>query len=290
MDSFDRSIRNFVKIAELESLTRAADELELSQSGISRQLASLEAYVGKPLFSRTGRGVELTAVGKRLFDVAQLSYANIDEVVEAIREREGITEGAIRVAVVHTLSYYFLSDVVAEFVAQRTNVNLSIISRSSPEVVALVQSGKADVGFVYDAAVDIATLQITPLFDDDMCVFARTDVELPDVVDLSLVRQKFIGFPPHYALRKMLQGIGLTLDFVAEAETVDAMLRLVSFGIGVCVLPSRIPDKLLIEYGLKKLSIIRPLLRRRVVAIVRDQKYMPPLIKEVVEIAVTKAK
>ncbi|WP_027535096.1 LysR family transcriptional regulator [Bradyrhizobium sp. WSM3983] len=290
MENTDRQLRYFVKISELKSLSRAADALDLTQSGISRQLASLEAYVGKPLFSRTGRGVELTRAGERLFDVAKAAYANIDDALESVRDKEGVTQGHIRIAVIHTLSYYFMSDVVAEFMVQRESVNLSLISRSSPEVVALVESGKADIGFVYDSAVDSAELQATPLFEDEMCMIAREDSVWPDDIDLTTSRHKLVGFPPHYALRKMLQGGGLAPEFVAEAETIDAMLKLVSSGVGACVLPARIPDRLLVDYGLKKLRIIRPMLRRRVVAIVRDHKHCPPLVREVVKIALAKVR
>ena len=288
METLDRQLRHFVKIAELKSLSRAADVLDLTQSGLSRQLASLEAYVGKPLFSRTGRGVELTRAGERLFEVAKGAYAGIDETLESIREKEGVTQGHVRIAVIHTLSYYFLSDVVAEFMVQREGVNLSLISRSSPEVVALVESGKADIGFVYDSAVDSAEFQATPLFEDEMCVIARGDSAVPDDIDLTVSRHKLVGFPSHYALRKMLHNSGLALEFAAEAETIDAMLKLVSSGVGACVLPTRIPDKLLVDYGLKKLRIVRPRMRRRVVAIVRDNRRCAPLVQELVRIALTK--
>jgi DNA-binding transcriptional LysR family regulator len=290
MANADRQLRHFLKIAELKSLSRAAEALDLTQSGISRQLASLEAYLGKPLFSRTGRGVELTRVGEKLFDVAKAAYANIDEALVSIRDREGVTQGHIRIAVIHTLSYYFMSDVVAEFMVQRESVNLSLISRSSPEVVASVESGKADIGFVYDSAVDSAEFQATPLFEDEMCVIARGDSLLPDDIDLTTLRNKLVGFPSHYALRKMLQSTGLNLEFAAEAETIDAMLKLVSSGVGACVLPTRIPDKLLVDYGLKKLRIVRPRLRRRVIAIVRDQKHSPLLVQELMKIALAKVR
>jgi hypothetical protein len=56
LENFDRPIRYFVKIAELKSFSKAADHLDLTQSGLSRQLGSLETYLGQALFSRTGRG------------------------------------------------------------------------------------------------------------------------------------------------------------------------------------------------------------------------------------------
>ncbi|MFY2642806.1 LysR family transcriptional regulator [Achromobacter insuavis] len=285
MDTPDRQLRYFVRIAELKSLSRAAEDLDQTQSGLSRQLAALEAHVGKPLFVRTGRGVELTEAGARLLEGIQPAYRAIDQALEAVRQREGVTQGSVRLATVHTLSYYFMADVVAQFVSSREHVNLSVMGRSSPEVVTLVESGKADIGFVYDAAVASDALASTPLFDDDMCLIVRDGVAAEDGVDLGAMALRLVGFPSHYALRKMIHSAGLQPEFVAEAETIDAMLKLVSSGVGACILPSRIPQKLLTDYGLRKVAIGSPVLRRRVVAITLAQRQPLPLVRELLDCA-----
>lgn len=285
MDTPDRQLRYFVRIAELKSLSRAAEDLDQTQSGLSRQLAALEAHVGKPLFVRTGRGVELTEAGTRLLDGILPAYRSIDQTLEAVRQREGVTQGSVRLATVHTLSYYFMAEVVAQFVSSREHVNLSVMGRSSPEVVALVESGKADIGFVYDAAVASDALASTPLFDDDMCLIVRRGVDVADGVDLGAMALRLVGFPPHYALRKMIHSAGLQPEFVAEAETIDAMLKLVSSGVGACILPSRIPEKLLADYELRKVAIASPVLRRRVVAITPGQRQPLPLVGELLDCA-----
>ncbi|CAB3909041.1 LysR family transcriptional regulator [Achromobacter sp. CF-sbj1-Ac2-l] len=285
MDTPDRQLRYFVRIAELKSLSRAAEDLDQTQSGLSRQLAALEAHVGKPLFVRTGRGVELTEAGARLLEGIQPAYRAIDQALEAVRQREGVTQGSVRLATVHTLSYYFMADVVAQFVSSREHVNLSVMGRSSPEVVTLVESGKADIGFVYDAAVASDALASTPLFDDDMCLIVRDGVAAEDGVDLGAMALRLVGFPSHYALRKMIHSAGLQPEFVAEAETIDAMLKLVSSGVGACILPSRIPQKLLTDYGLRQVAIGSPVLRRRVVAITLAQREPLPLVRELLDCA-----
>ncbi|CAB3886410.1 LysR family transcriptional regulator [Achromobacter ruhlandii] len=285
MDTPDRQLRYFVRIAELKSLSRAAEDLDQTQSGLSRQLAALEAHVGKPLFVRTGRGVELTEAGARLLQGIQPAYRAIDQALEAVRQREGVTQGSVRLATVHTLSYYFMADVVAQFVSSREHVNLSVMGRSSPEVVTLVESGKADIGFVYDAAVASDALASTPLFDDDMCLIVRDGVAAEDGVDLGAMALRLVGFPSHYALRKMIHSAGLQPEFVAEAETIDAMLKLVSSGVGACILPSRIPQKLLTDYGLRQVAIGSPVLRRRVVAITQAQRQPLPLVRELLDCA-----
>lgn len=281
IESQDRQLRYFLSIAETGSLSRAADLLDQTQSGLSKQLALLETNLGQPLFHRTGRGVELTEAGKRLYDAVRPAFQSIDRAVESTRDRV-IAQGTVRLATVHTLSYYFVADVVARFVSTRPQVNLSILGRSSPEVVALVDSGKADIGFVYDAAVDSGEVRSQPLFDDDMCLIVRRDNPLSGPVDLRQLALRLVGFPSHYALRRMLHSAGLTPAFAAEAETVDAMLQLVSSGMGDCILPCRIPDTLLAEHALRKLPIASPSLRRRVVAITPAGKPMTAVVSELV--------
>jgi DNA-binding transcriptional LysR family regulator len=289
LENLDRQVRYFVKIAELKSLSKAADNLDLTQSGLSRQLASLEAYLGKPLFFRTGRGVELTDAGKLLLESAKSGYAMVDQALETVREKEGVTQGNIRLATVHTLSYYFVADVLSTFVRGRPHVNLSLMGRSSPEVVELVESGKADIGFVYDSAVASADLTSIALFEDEMCLITGIDSDVKDGIDLTVTAPKLLGFPHNYALRRMLEGGGLKPDFVAEAETIDAMLRLAASGVGACVLPQRMPDSIIGDHRLKKVRIAKPVLRRRVVAIVRSDRHPSGLVKQLLETAVAAA-
>jgi len=276
METPDRQLRYFLCIAKLGSLSKAAEALDQTQSGLSKQLAALEAGIGHPLFVRTGRGVALTEAGQALYDATSPAYRSIDQALDAVRQQD-VTHGTVRLATVHTLSYYFTADVVASFVSTHRHVNLSLMGRSSPEVVALVESGKADLGFVYDSAVDSGALASALLFDDDMALIVQRDCPLRGPQDLSRLDLQLVGFPPHYALRRMIHSAGLHPDFVAEAETIDAMLKLVSSGVGGCILPSRIPEKLLSDYELRRLPIADPMLRRRVVVITQAGRVVAPL-------------
>ena len=279
IETLDRPLRYFLCIADLGSLSKAADKLDQTQSGLSKQLGTLESNLGQSLFVRTGRGVELTEAGTKLYDALAPAFREIDRAVDSVR-RQGVTHGTVRLATVHTLSYYFVAEVFSLFVSTHPDVNLSLLSRSSPEVVALVENGKADLGFVYDSAVDCGTLTSKPLFDDEMALVVLDSSPLESPQDLSTLSLRLVGFPAHYALRRMIHSAGLQATYVAEAETIDAMLKLVSSGVGHCILPSRIPDRLLADYGLRKVSIERPALRRRVVAISSTGKAMAPLTSD----------
>ncbi|MBH0312307.1 LysR family transcriptional regulator [Alcaligenes nematophilus] len=287
-DHLDRSLRCFLRIAQLGSVSKAADDLGQSQSSLSKQLSSLEQSLGQTLFTRTGRGVSLNDAGELLRQAIEPAYSRIDSAIHAVRQEHGVNSGTVRLATVHTLSYYFMSDVAAAFMSAHPGVNLSLLGRSSPEVVALVESGKADVGFVYDSAVDCGGLISHTLFDDQMCRISGKLEPFPSA-DLSHQALRLIGFPPHYALRRMIHSSGLHPEFVAEVETIDAMLRLVASGLGDCILPSRIPDNLLHEHNLHKYPIEQPALQRRVVAILRADRDPQALTSRLLECALRTA-
>ncbi|KUE85023.1 LysR family transcriptional regulator [Cupriavidus necator] len=289
MKALDAQIRLFLAIAQARSISGAAMTLGLTQSGLSRQLAHLEAAVGQKLCERHGRGVALTDAGHKLQAAAQTAYDVIDNTILQLCEEQGVSQGNLRVAVIHTLSYYFMPDVVSRFMSQRPNANVSLMGRSSPEVVELVETGKADIGFVYDVAVASDAVEIVPLFDDVMTLIVSQNSPLAALegVDLEAQRVPLVAFPEHYALRRMLHRKRLDTNVVAEVDTVDAMLRLVASTGGQCVLPDRVPTQLLENYGLSRVRIINPRLSRRVVAITKRERAQTALIKHMLKIAQT---
>ncbi|HTH98835.1 MAG TPA: LysR family transcriptional regulator [Stellaceae bacterium] len=287
MTNIDRWLRLFLVIARSGSVSRAAEELDLTQSGLSRQLASLEAYLSHPLFERHGRGVQLTDAGKKLEQATRSAYALIDDTVFQLRRQEGVTEGTLRVATIHTLGPYFISPVFAQYMTQLPRVNLSMLGRSSPGVVDMVESGKADIGFVYDVAVATDALDIVPLFDETMSLIVHEGSSLAgeSSVDLTARAIPLVVFPPEFALRRMLETSGLGFEVAAEVETVENMLQLVSMTRGHCILPERVPSEILRNHGLLRIQIARPHLSRRVVAITRHDRPPTALTRLMLEIA-----
>jgi len=283
----DHQLRLFLEIASHKSLSGAADALALTQSGLSRQLASLEEFIGQPLFVRHGRGVQLTEAGQKLLEAASSAYQLVDNTIVQLRNQYGVTDGSVHVATIHTLTHYFMAEVVAKFMAQRPSASVSLLGRSSPGVVELVENGKAEIGFVYDSAVASDQLDITPLFEEDMClvVHEKSALATRAGVDLRKEAPPLVVFPPSYALRRMLHTKEFDATVAAEVETVDAMLRLVSLTNGHCILPNLIPAKLLEEYELVSVKIEQPLMRRRIVAVTRRGRPLSAMTSLMLRIA-----
>ncbi|MFC0401977.1 LysR family transcriptional regulator [Paraburkholderia rhizosphaerae] len=285
--NIDYQTRLFIEIAAHKSLSAAAQSLSLTQSGLSRHLSSLEAFLGQALFVRHGRGVQLTEAGNKLLEVASAAYQLVDNTMLQLRNEHGVTDGGIHVATIHTLSYYFMAEVAARFMAQRPGASVALLGRSSPGVVELVESGKAEIGFAYDSAVASDQLNITPLFEDDMCLVVHENSRFASRpgVDLREVSPPLVVFPAGYALRKMLHTKEFDATVAAEVETVDAMLKLVSMTNGQCILPRLIPEKILQEYQLVRVRIERPMMRRWIVGLTRRGRPLSAMTSLMLDIA-----
>ncbi|WP_043288993.1 LysR family transcriptional regulator [Paraburkholderia oxyphila] len=284
---FDHQLRLFMEIASHSSLSGAAEALSLTQSGLSRHLAGLEAYIGQPLFVRHGRGVRITDAGEKLLEATTTAYQLIDNTLIQLRNQYRVTDGGLNVATIHTLSYYYMAEVVASFMAQKPGASVALLGRSSPSVVELVESGKADLGFVCDSAVVSDQLDVTPLFVEDMCLVVHQSSRFASLssVDLRKDAPPLVVFPENCELRRMLHTKEFDATVAAEVDSVDAMLKLVSLTGGQCILPDLIATKLLREHHLVGVKIDQPAMSRHIVAVTRKGRPLSAMTLFMMQIA-----
>jgi DNA-binding transcriptional LysR family regulator len=127
------ALRGFEAAARLLSFTQAAAELNLTQSSISRQIAALERQIGKPLFVRQIRALELTAAGERLYASVRQALAGIDRTVDELRG----ASGPPRVAVATYASFASLWLVPRLAAFQKAHPEIEIRIDASDRIVDL---------------------------------------------------------------------------------------------------------------------------------------------------------
>ena len=139
----------FEAAARHESYTRAAQELALTQSAVSRQVAALEEYLGQPLFTRTRHGVALTPRGREYAaQVAERLLALERDTLNAMSTQG--TQGAVHLAAVPTFATRWLIPRLPLLQAQHPNIVVHIETRTRPFLFA-------DTGF--DAALYAGTAE-----------------------------------------------------------------------------------------------------------------------------------
>jgi len=138
-------LRAFEAIARRLSFSAAADELFITQSGISRQIKALETELGTPLFNRVTRKVELTAAGEVLRQAVLPSLDRIDRAVRQLRVAQG--RRAVRLSTFASFATLWLMPRLADFQQQHPDIDIRI---TATDVLADMDDPDLDLVLRYD--------------------------------------------------------------------------------------------------------------------------------------------
>jgi len=156
-------LRQFAKIAETCNISRAADELNLTQQALSHAINNLERELGADLFIRKPRGLELTEAGQRIQPVVQSFLSKYDSYMEIIRQIATDKFSALTVCFEHVFNSFIIPP---EFLSSGRGFHVSIIIVNGiAECIDYLQKGKADIGIVHYPG-DIAGFDYLPIIDE----------------------------------------------------------------------------------------------------------------------------
>ena len=134
----------FWAVAKQGNLTRAAEQLRVSQSALSTQIRQLEEQLGQPLFTRQGRSLLLTEPGRIALSYAEQIFAGGNELVATLRDGRGQERQVLRIGAVATLSRNFQKSLVRPLL-DRSDVELVLQSGSLSELLTRLSSHTLDL-------------------------------------------------------------------------------------------------------------------------------------------------
>src|SRR5882757_36106 len=121
-----RHLRYFLRIAELSNLTRAAEQVFVTQSTLSHALRQLEDELGTPLFDRVGRSIRLTKAGRLFREYAERAVNEVGRGITALNEVRGLEGGTLNVGVVPAFAFPLVPRVVASFANRHPKVKIVV--------------------------------------------------------------------------------------------------------------------------------------------------------------------
>ena len=137
------ALRSFLTVAELDGVTRAAGQLNLTQSAVSMQLKRLEESMGLSLLDRSARQIGLTPEGELLLSYARRLLALNDEAWGRLLD-DGY-EGTIEFGVPHDIVYPHIPQVLKRFSAEYPKVKVNLNSSYTTNLIAAYEAGEADL-------------------------------------------------------------------------------------------------------------------------------------------------
>jgi len=121
-----KEMQNFVRVVEAGSISKAAEQLGLAKSGVSRRLVELESRLGVRLLNRTTRRSSLTEAGQAFYTGAKKLLGDVSELNSATADTDALLEGTFRLAVPLSFGLCHLSPAIDEFLGSHPELTINI--------------------------------------------------------------------------------------------------------------------------------------------------------------------
>lgn len=140
--------RIFYFVGQLSSISKAAEQLSISQPAVSQSIKQLEKAVGAPLFIRTSKGVRFTSEGEVLYSYVKRGYEYIILGENKVKEMLNLQYGEIRIGASDMTLQFYLLPILECFHELYPKIKVTVTNGPTPETLNIMQEGKIDFGVV----------------------------------------------------------------------------------------------------------------------------------------------
>ncbi|MBU3146095.1 LysR family transcriptional regulator [Clostridium sp. CF012] len=236
-------LKYFQTLSSICNFTKAADELTLSQSALSRSISRLEDELGVPLFERKSHGVVLNRYGEVFLKHANQALWEIDKAKQEINNMVDPFHGNISLGFIQTLGSSFIPNLISEFQKQKPGIGFQLTQDTTKKILSQIESAEIDVGFCAPQE-PIKNLSSFPIMNEELFLIVHKNHWLADKEEVNLCEvatDPFVLYRPETALHDVVQTLCLdagfhpTMSFEAFEERTVA--GLVGANLGVALVP-----------------------------------------------------
>jgi DNA-binding transcriptional LysR family regulator len=236
-----RQLQVFAAVAEAGSVTRAAEQLHLSQPAVSQQLRQLNEAIGEPVFDSLGRGISLNATGQRLLETWVTIEEQWRQFEESLTATRLLQQGTLRIAVVSTAKY-FIPRMLGEFWHHYPGIEVRLEVANRDQIVERIKANTDDL-YVMTQPPEAMDLVCEPFLDNPLVVIAPRGHALAErgvLTMADLQEERFIlrerGSGTRYAIQQAMQEAGTSLNMRMELGSNEAIKEAVAGGLGLSIL------------------------------------------------------
>lgn len=238
--------RVFLEIARTRNLTRAAENLYVTQPNVSVALKTLEEGLGAALCIRTKKGVILTKEGEALYTELEKAFEHIGVAERNIEKLAHMDSGTISISASDTVCNYFLLPYITAFASRYPGIRLGITNRTSLETIELLKSGKIDFGFIN---LPFSESGIVAKKCGDMHDILVGGRDYSNLTEKSLPLASIPDYPlimlerksnSRLCLDKFFGEKGIILSPILELGSLDLLISFVKSNMGIAFIPEEL--------------------------------------------------
>lgn len=273
----------FLKTAEFESFSRAAEALQYSQPAVSRMVKGLEEELGLQLLQRNSKRVSLTAEGMALLPCIRAVCEAGTQLSERVEELNGLRTGTLRIGCFSSVSTYYLPAVIQRFQKEYPEVSYELLDGDYHSIEDWIREGRVDCGILPLPL--RGELDAIPVFRDEFRVVVPKGHPLAGnerFPAAALCNDPFILTEKggRSSISFYFEEQGLAPDIRYSTWDGYSMLRMVEAGLGIGVLTATILDNAAFDAVALPLE---PPLYRDIVFAVKNRRTAPRIVRRFME-------
>jgi LysR family transcriptional regulator for metE and metH len=296
MTSFEiRHLRMVAAIAASGTVTRAASDVNLTQSAVSHQLRDIEERLGTPLFLRVGKRMVPTPAGRRVLATAHRVLGELDATEDEVRRLGMNKSGVLRVCTQCNTGYHWLPPLLEAFRVKHPRVDVEIAVECTMRPVEALLEGRLDLAIVTQA-VHNRHVRIRPLFDDE-----HVAIVAPDHPFASRAFVRSEDFAPEHLLlytgtaedsftvQEILRPAGVEPRRMSFVMLTEAILEMVKARLGISVMQKWAVEPAIRAGQVKAIPITRAGIHRRWSAATLRAAQAPPYMDAFIDLIAARA-
>lgn len=283
-----RHLRIFITVYQKESITRAADDLHMTQPAVSLAIKELESHYQIRLFDRIGKRIYITEQGKWLYEYALHIVSLFDEMEERVKTWNN--KGGLRVGSSITIGNFLLPKLVGEFQKQYPNIEVSVFIHNTDTVERKLLDNQIDFALV-EGKNHYEQLKSERLMDDPLCFICSPESELAQkkyVILKELEKYPMILREKGSAVRDVIdESMGyyqMNHKVLWESVSTQAITRAVSQNLGISILPYLLVKDDLKQKVVSLVEVSDFAISREFSIIYHKNKYFTPMAKAFIEL------
>lgn len=230
----------FKKVAEREHISKAAEELFISQAHVSRIIAALEEEIGAPLFDRVGRGIQLNSCGRLYYEYTIKILSLLDESVKSVRDEYSRAQAQL---IIGTNAASYLPNLFSVLRKKKSSIRIKQYSFTRKKLIQSVKEDKTDFMLICPLSNDMHMKSI-PVHKEPAIIIYPENHWLKDRSKVSLhelENEDFVGMNLGYGARDAVEIMysqnNFKPNFVVEIADSALIKQYVKGGMGIAVVP-----------------------------------------------------
>lgn len=272
----------FQAVAKAQHITRAAEQLSISQPALSRSIAKLEDELGVQLFDRKGRNIYLNRYGEIFLKHVEQSIRQIEIGKQEIWDEIHPDHGIISLSFIPSLGISVVPELIGAYHKKNPNVKFQLHQASNREIVHQLKSREIDLALITLLREEKEVIW-QPLLTEELFLIVSIDHPLADYneIDLNLVENEpFISFKEVNELRAIInhlcQQAGFSPNIVFEGEDIGTVSGLVGAKLGVSIVPD---IQVLDKRKVKPIRVKNPICKREIGVAWLMDSYSSPVVE-----------